>query len=147
MRNLITILLLLLTSFTLRSQGINNSFTAYANTLDSLYTHAGLQDQPIFVKGRTTVNDGYGAWYYFDATSTLTTIPYLVFPLTGHETEAGRWIAIKLMGTSLGLPLRMSRTERLAIRDKEEGTLIYDTTRHRLYVWNGRRWKKATCWF
>lgn len=38
---------------------------------------------------------------------------------------------------------KMSTGERVAMRDKEEGTMVYDTTIHKLYVWDGNEWQAA----
>jgi hypothetical protein len=88
-------------SYGLHAQGINQKLgPAYAPTIDSLFYHSGTQNQPVFVEGRFSKNDGLAAWYIYDSTSTATEIPYQVFPVIGKST--GRWILIQLLSAGGG---------------------------------------------
>jgi hypothetical protein len=86
----------LLIAFSLQAQ-IDQHFTAFAPSLDSLFSHVGKQDQPVFVEGRFSKNDGFAGWYIYDSTDTRAEIPYQRFAVTGRTD--GRWNLIQLVST------------------------------------------------
>lgn len=87
MRKLLLIISLL---FSLASYSqVHQTFGAYADNLDSLYTHVGRQHQYVIVLGRFNANDGLGGIYIYDTSLTTTEVPYTNFKVIGKDT--GRW--------------------------------------------------------
>jgi lysophospholipase L1-like esterase len=87
-----------LLAYGLHAQGIEQKFGAYALTMDSLYTHVGLQGQYVIVYGEHYVNDGFGAIFMADSTSPLAEVPRKVIKVTGTTNK--KWIAVQISASS-----------------------------------------------
>lgn len=107
MKKLLSIILLL---FSLASFGqIEQRFGAFADNLDSLFTHVGKQHQYVVVLGRFAANDGLGGIYIYDSSLTTTEIPYVIFKVIGKDT--GRWELVQFLGQSGGDTTKFSNPD------------------------------------